>query len=123
MMRPTRIITLALIVSGTFWLARPLWAQGILPSCQESDEAKRLYDLGIDFLDRNKNDAALELFQRSYELSHCAKALANMSSAEKGLKRWADAVEHLKTALESDDPWIEQHREEFRKELKKIEEL
>lgn len=84
--------------------------------CAESEEAKQRYDLGIGLLGQNRNNEALGEFQRSYELSHCMRALAQMAFAEKALRRWADASEHLRTAMASSDPWIEERRMQFQTE-------
>jgi hypothetical protein len=95
---------------------------GVPPSsCAESEEAKQRYDFGIGLLGQNRNNEALGEFQRSYELSHCMRALAQMAFAEKALRRWADASEHLRTAMASSDPWIEERRMQFQTEQLSIE--
>lgn len=90
--------------------------------CQETPESAKLYDLGFELLSRDLNREALGSFQRSYDQSHCPRALAQIASAERGLKRWADAFTHLRSALESTDPWIEENRSVFEPELAKINE-
>lgn len=123
----------------TFWISATLWspqraraqttntqtslapaptqtAQQSSVACQESEESTRLYELGIELLGRDLNRAALDTFQRSYDLSHCMRALAQSAFAERGLRRWVDAADHLRIALASNDPWIEQHRVQFQQE-------
>lgn len=101
--------------------AQPQAVQQSQETCQESDESTKLYELGIELLGRDLNRAALDAFQRSYDLSHCMQALAQIAFAERGLRRWVDAAEHLRIALASSDPWIEQHRAQFQQEQMIIE--
>ena len=124
-MRPTQSIPLTLVIVGFLAPTGSAWSQTVTAApavCSESDEATKLYDLGIGLLTRDLNREALDAFQRSYYFSHCIRALVQIASAEHGLQRWANAAEHLRIALESNDPWIEQRREEYREAQKSIEE-
>ena len=90
--------------------------------CPETPDAAKLFELGIALLGHDLNREALGAFQRSYNLSHCPRALAQLAFVEKGLQRWADASTHLRSALSSTDPWIEEGRSQFQQELTKIDE-
>lgn len=90
--------------------------------CQENPDAAKLYDLGFELLSRDLNREALGSFQRSYEQSRCPRTLAQIAFAERGLRRWADASVHLRSALASTDPWIEEHLSRFQQELSDINE-
>lgn len=67
---------------------------------------------GVERLVAGDSEGALAEFQRVYDRTHSAVALAQMGMAERLLGRWVDAEDHLRAALAAQgDPWIEQQRE------------
>lgn len=119
-MRPTLPPVLTMFLVGTIGSTSLAFAQ-TSSACSESEQATKAFDTGIRLLDQNLNRAALDAFQHSFDLSHCMRALAQIAFVERGLRRWADAAEHLRIALESDDPWIAERRDAFKEELRTIE--
>jgi len=81
-----------LLTSGTAW-AEP--------------DAAELIREGVALRKQGDDGAALQRFQRAYELDHDVRALAQMGLAEQALGRWVAAHDHLMKALASTaDPWI-----------------
>jgi len=72
-----------------------------------AQDADTLIKQGVELRRENKDQAALEQFQRAYDLSPTPRALAQMALAEQALGRWVDAEAHVTRALASPgDPWI-----------------
>lgn len=137
--RSPRFIRRMLLALALFGSSQPALAQApstavpsnqpgqILPvappsGCQETPEAEKLFTTGKELLSLNLNREALVAFQRSHAQSRCMRSLAQIAFAERALRRWADASSHLNQALESTDPWIEEHRAQFQDELATINE-
>lgn len=112
--------TLPILSAAALCASTPAVAQSAA-ICPENEQATKAFDSGIRLLEQNLARAALDAFQHSFDLSHCMRALAHVAFAERGLRRWADAAEHLRIALESNDPWIAEKREAFQDELRNIE--
>jgi len=67
---------------------------------------------GVERLVAGDSTGALAEFQRVYDQTHSAVALAQMGLAEQALERWAEAETHIRLALAvQGDPWVEQQRE------------
>lgn len=79
-----------------------------------------LIEQGIGQRKAGDDRAALESFQRAYELGGSPRALAQLALAEQALGRWLDAHEHLTRALAQDHPWIREHADELRAALDDI---
>lgn len=87
---------------------------------QNMDAGSRLIEQGIAQRKAGNDRAALQSFQRAFELSGSPRALAQLALAEQAMGRWLDAHEHLATALNRDDPWILERSAELRAALDAI---
>src|SRR6185436_15085240 len=66
---------------------------------------------GMALRKRGNDEASLPVFQRAYDLSHSARAAAQLGFAEQALGLWPDAERHVSEALRADrDPWIARNR-------------
>src|SRR5206468_11272741 len=66
---------------------------------------------GLALRKRGNDEASLPVFQRAYDLSHSARAAAQLGFAEQALGVWPDAERHVSEALRADrDPWIVKNR-------------
>src|SRR5262245_37931686 len=74
---------------------------------QSEDE---LIEEGITLRENGNDVEALARFERAYEQSHSARALAQIAMAEQALSRWADAHGHLEEALRMGGEWIDARR-------------
>lgn len=96
-------------------------ATAVAPTVAESDDPSStpdaLIDQGIAQRKAGDDRAALESFQRAYELGGSPRALAQLALAEQALGRWLDAHEHLTRALGQEHAWIRDHEEELRAAL------
>jgi hypothetical protein len=102
-MRQVRLTLVVLAVAATWSLFTPgVWA---------ADEAEALIKQGIEARKTGDHEAALRLFQRSYEMNQGGRALAQMGFAEQALGRWVGAERHLNEALVlfPTDPWIKKN--------------
>jgi hypothetical protein len=102
-MRLVRLTLIVLAVAATWSLfAAGVWA---------ADEAEALIKQGIEARKTGDHEAALRLFQRSYEMNQGGRALAQMGFAEQALGRWVGAERHLNEALVlfPTDPWIKKN--------------
>jgi hypothetical protein len=83
-----------------------------LASAAQKTEVEREIDAGLDLREKGHDREALEHFQKAYEMSRGARALAQMALAEQALGIWVDAEAHMKLALSSkDDKWIRANRQ------------
>jgi hypothetical protein len=65
---------------------------------------------GVEARHERRDDAALQLFTQAYDITHSARALAQVGLAEQALGRWAQAENHLRQAIaQTTDPWIERN--------------
>jgi PEGA domain len=77
-----------------------------------STKAGALIDEGVELRVQGDERAALERFRRAYELDPSPRAVAQMGLAEKSLRRYLAAEQHLLEALShGDDPWVSGNRE------------
>ncbi len=66
---------------------------------------------GVQLRAQGQNAEAAEVFRAIFERTGEPRALARLGLAEGALSRWADADEHLTTALaRASDPWITANR-------------
>lgn len=76
---------------------------------------------GISLREQGQDAQALPLFERAYERSHSARALAQIAATEMALQRWADAEAHFVVLLGMDDDYLnERRREEFNARLAEV---
>jgi hypothetical protein len=78
------------------------------PAVAEDPEA--LIHRGVELRKKGHDAEALPLFQRAFDLSHSARAEAQVGLAEQALGNWLVGARHLREALSASEPWIEQHR-------------
>ena len=65
---------------------------------------------GVEARHARRDDAALQLFTQAYDITHSARALAQVGLAEQALGRWAEAENHLRQAIaQTTEPWIERN--------------
>lgn len=71
---------------------------------------------GVELRRKGQDKEALANFQKAYEVSHTARAAAQLGLCEQALKQWLDAYNHLSDALASQsDVWISEHRSTLEK--------
>ncbi|MFO0629765.1 MAG: hypothetical protein U0325_29590 [Polyangiales bacterium] len=76
------------------------------PSAVEAEHQR-----GVQLRAQGQNAEAAEVFRAIFERTGEPRALARLGLAEGALSRWADADEHLTTALaRAGDPWITANR-------------
>jgi tetratricopeptide (TPR) repeat protein len=83
------------------------------------DPSQKLVRRGVELRGRGREQRALELFQRAYEMDQNPEALAYMGESEYSLGLYADAIAHLTAALQLDDPWIRSHRDALERTLER----
>lgn len=91
-----------------------------LAAAAQSTDLQPMLDRGIALREEGKDREALEVFDRAYRDTGSARALTQRALAEQALGLWVKAAEDLSRALESTDPWIEEHRGLLEGELGKI---
>jgi tetratricopeptide (TPR) repeat protein len=75
---------------------------------QSPDE---LLAAGLELREQGRDEEALDLFQRAYDVDPTPRARAQVALAEQALGRWLDAEQHLSEALGHErDPWIRGRR-------------
>jgi len=94
-MRP--FILLAVAVAAAALVARP---PGAAAQPAGADEARQQYEQGYQALQAGQYQAALDHYQRSYQLVARPRTLFNIAVCEEKLGRLADAVGHYKKFLE-----------------------
>jgi hypothetical protein len=81
-------------------------------------EQERLVEAGLDERASQRDERALEHFQKAHALGHDARILAQIAFAEQALGRWVEGYGHLQDALAAHGhPWIEEHRALLVREL------
>jgi hypothetical protein len=66
---------------------------------------------GVELRRKGQDKEALVHFQKAYEVTHTARAAAQLGLCEQALKQWLPAYNHLSDALASQsDVWISEHR-------------
>ena len=89
-----------------WWCATLLSFVSALSHAQPSDLVRR----GAALRAEHEDARALELFEQAYREDPRPSTLAEIGLAEQALGRWADAYDHLREALQSDDAWITSQR-------------
>lgn len=116
-MRSTRglsfaVASLVAIGSSTFALA-PRVVRAQEPTQQQIDEARRLFEQGLEYSDRERWGEALEYFRRSRAIAERPSTVYNMAVTLYRLGRLREAAESFEAFLgmssEESDP--ERHRE------------
>lgn len=108
----TTAVALAFAVS----LAAPARAQ----ESATASQATALIAEGVELRRRGDDEGALARFRAAFELTHSARARAQIALVEQALGRWIDAEAHLLEALGSEEPWIEERRATLDQQLEVI---
>jgi hypothetical protein len=82
-----------------------------------------LNNRGVDLRRAGEDRAAVEVFKQAYELTHSARATAQLGLAYQALGRWELAMPLVSKALETPaDPWVKKYAEQLRAALGVIKE-
>jgi hypothetical protein len=96
----------------------------VLWPCRASAEpstAEALVDRGLTLREMNRDEEALPLFRRAYELAPTPRLLAQLALAEQAAGAWVAAETHLQSAMAArDDPWIERNRVYLERALARV---
>jgi hypothetical protein len=95
-----------LLVIGT-WLTFTCVA---LPVSADDPATESLIRRGVELRKADRNEDALDMFQKAHALTPSGRTLAQMGLAEFSLKRFVDAENHLAAALTTDLPWVVHNR-------------
>ncbi len=75
-----------------------------------ADEEEDLIHRGNELRKKGRDAEALDLFRKAFALNHSPRADAQVGLAEQALGNWVQAEVHLKNALITSDPWVQQHQ-------------
>jgi hypothetical protein len=77
----------------------------------DSAEAEALIRQGVELREQGRDERALPLFQKAYEILPSPRTAGQLGLAESATGYWIEAEQHLGIALESlDHPWIVKNR-------------
>ena len=99
--RIVQIVSAAALLSiGSAWNARPARAG-------DSAEAEALIRQGVELRAQKKDERALPLFEKAYQLSRTPRTAGQLGLVEMALGYFVDAEKYLSEALASPDhPWV-----------------
>ena len=90
----------ALLTSRSAWNARPARAG-------ESGEAEALIRQGVELRAQKKDERALPLFEKAYQISRTPRTAGQLGLVEMALGYFVDAEKYLSEAVASPDhPWV-----------------
>ncbi len=72
--------------------------------------ADEMVERAIDLREAGREVEALELLERAFRTFPAPRTEAQLGFAYQAVGRWADAEQHLSSALASDDPWVDERR-------------
>ena len=104
-MRTFTTLALRSLIALTLAFAAPAMAQDAA-----TVQGQALIDEGVALRRSGDDEGALARFRAAYELTHSARARAQIALVEQALGRWIDAEGHLLEALGSQEAWIEERR-------------
>jgi hypothetical protein len=93
------------------------------PVCAQPrrDPSEALVQRGLDLRRRGQDEAAYNIFEEAWNLSHAPRARAQMGLAAQALGRWSSADRFLREALSaSTDPWVTERRAVLERSLVEI---
>src|SRR3954464_3505015 len=97
MIRAAALLTVATTIGLS---ARPAWAG-------DSAEAEALIRQGVDLRAQKKDERALPLFEKAYQLSRTPRTAGQLGLVEMALGYFVDAEKYLGEAVASPDhPWV-----------------
>lgn len=77
---------------------------------------------GVELRQQGRDEAALQEFQRAYQLAQEPRVVAQVALAEQALGHWVDASVHIDAALSSSaDQWIQRNRISLERARQEIE--
>ncbi len=98
-----------------------LWLITVGQAAPTSAEVDALLARGVELREQQRDSDALALFEKAYQLSKSARALAQVAFAEQALGRWVAAEKHLSEALVgAPDGWIVSRKDVLAKALASI---
>lgn len=83
-------------------------------------ESDALIDQGVTLREQGRDAEARDLFERAYQRSRSARALAQLGLAEQALGEWVKAYTHVTAALAAGGAWIDERREPLEESLERI---
>jgi tetratricopeptide (TPR) repeat protein len=88
-------------------------------AAQTADE---LIDQGLTMREQGRDEEALALFERAYELEPSAETSAQLGFVHQALGHWQEAHDRVSAALAINDAWVERHRATLERALAAIDE-
>jgi hypothetical protein len=86
-----------------------------------SEEAEALIRQGVELRQQGKDERALPLFQKAYEILASPRSAGQLGLAEMAVGYWLDSEQHLSAALESPDhPWVAKNRAALEQSLAQV---
>jgi hypothetical protein len=85
-----------------------------------SEAERQLLRQGIQERQAGNDEAAREVFARAYEEYGSGTAAAQLGLAEQALGLFVAAEKHLRAALETEDPFVEQNRDVLEQSLETV---
>jgi hypothetical protein len=87
----------------------------------DSAEVEALIRQGVELREQGRDERALPLFQKAYDLLPSPRTAGQLGLAEMAVGYWVDAEQHLGSALESPDhPWVSKNRRALDDALAKV---
>jgi tetratricopeptide (TPR) repeat protein len=84
---------------------------GGVASAADSAEAEDLIAKGVELRRQGRDERALPLFQKAYQLAPSPRTAGQLGFAEMAVGYWLDAEQHMTEALETlDHPWVAKNR-------------
>jgi hypothetical protein len=111
----------------SFWRARVAVALVLSVStvgtarATESSEAEALIRQGVELRQQGKDERALPLFQKAYEILQSPRTAGQLGLAEMAVGYWLDSEQHLGAALDAPDhPWVAKNRSMLEQSLAQV---
>lgn len=92
-----------------------------LARAQSPRELESEFRRGMRLRDQGRNAEAAELFQRLYQSTGDARAVARLALAEAAQSNWVASEEHFRVALSLSHPWIDENRAALQQNLDIVE--
>ncbi len=110
-MTRVRTVVAAIVALGAGLAAgAPRVAAGAAGAGGRAAPDEELNDQGVELRRKGEDKAALDVFQKAYDLTHSPRATAQLGLAYQALGRWELAGPLLDKALQSPgDPWIKKY--------------
>jgi len=97
-----------------------LWSPGAARAASPGAEAENLIRQGVELRRQGRDERALPLFQKAYELARNPRTAGQLGLCELGIGYWLDAEQHLSEALASTaHPWVAKNRQQLAASLER----